>query len=122
MPEKITPNPLTQQDRHIPFCPGAWWEDIQTSRYRDPKGPLWQPAWGADMDQVLDTIGKMQECDGSANVLVILAHDSTLRAPEVPLFPQPINDWKARDLGAKLKWEWIADIMQSLQGGKTESA
>lgn len=125
LPESITPNPdpeqqQEQQQRHVPFCPGSWYEDLQTPRGRDPKGPLWQPAFGHDMDQVMSTIEKMQEYDGCGDVFVILAHDSTLRTPDVPLFPTPVNDWKARGLGEKLRWAWIGDIMSALKAHKAE--
>jgi len=86
------------------------------SRNRNPKGPLWQAAFGHDMEDVLKTIGKMQECDGDDNIFVILAHDAALRSLDVPLFPKEVNDWKARELGQKLKWAWIGDIMASLKG------
>jgi hypothetical protein len=68
------------------------------------------------MEQVLETIGKMKECDGDENVFVILAHDATLRSPKVPLFPGVINDWKARELGKEFRWTWIGDIMAALKG------
>ncbi|KIW91746.1 uncharacterized protein Z519_07714 [Cladophialophora bantiana CBS 173.52] len=116
MPEAITPNPVTLQDRNIPFCPGAWFEDLQTSRSRDPKEPLWQPAFGHNMDDVLTTIAHMQEYDGDDSIFVILAHDPALRSPGVPFFPESINDWKERGLGKELRWAWIGDVMRASKG------
>lgn len=111
MPESITPSPVTAQDRRIPFCPGSWFANLQTPRNRDPKGPLFYPAFGYDMDQVLATIAKMQEYDAEdGDVLIILAHDAAFRSPQVPRFPQPLNDWKQRGLGRDLRWAWIGDI------------
>ena len=118
LPDSITPNPTTQHDRHIPFCPGTWFEELQTSRNRDPKGPLWQPAFGHNMPQVLETIEKMEQLDGDDKVFVILAHDATLRCPDVAFFPKAINDWKARGLGQQLRWDWIGDIITALKGGE----
>ena len=67
------------------------------------------------MDEVLETIGKMQECDGDEDVFVILAHDASLRTSgNVPFFPKAVNDWKERGLGRDLKWAWIGDIKRAL--------
>ena len=109
MPGSITPNPTTQI-QGVPFCPGSWFEDLQTTRKRDPKGPLFDPAIGVDKDEVLVTIRKMQECEGSGNILVVLAHDASFRAVEVPHFPDTINDWKIKGLGRELRWKWIGDV------------
>ena len=116
MPESILPNPTTTtQQRENPFCPGSWFEDLQVSRDRDPKGPLFQPAFGHNMEQVLVTIAKMQEYDGDNNILVILAHDGSFRSPDAPVayFPETINDWKARGLKWELRWKWIGDVWQA---------
>ena len=115
MPSEITPNPISATERHVPFCPGSFFEDLNTQRGRDPKGPLYQPAWGYKMDEVLETIGKMQECDGDEDVFVVLAHDASLRyGAKVPFFPEAVNDWKERGLGKDLKWAWIGDIKRAL--------
>ncbi|KAL6252643.1 hypothetical protein RBB50_000362 [Rhinocladiella similis] len=112
LPDTIT---LKRHHRPVPFCPGAWYDDLQTSRNRDPKGPLWQPSFGHNMEEVMTTIGHVQECDGDDNVFVILAHDPSLRAPSVPMFPNSINDWKSRGLGTELRWTWIGEILSTLE-------
>jgi hypothetical protein len=116
MPDTITPNPVNLQERHIPYCAGSWFEDLQISRNRDPKGPLWQPSFGENMDQVLTTIAQMQECDGNDDIFVVLAHDMGLRSPGVPFFPDAINDWKARGLAKELRWWWIGDVIRNSSG------
>lgn len=113
LPENVN---LSIEDRQVPFCPCAWYDDLQTSRNRDPKGPLWQPAFGHNMDEVLTTIAHMQEYDGNDNIFVILAHDSALRRENVPSFPEMVNDWKVRGLGQKLRWSWIGEIVEATKG------
>lgn len=110
LPESVT---LKEQGRQVPFCPCSWYEDLQMSRERDPKGPLWQPAFGHDMEDVLKTIEHMQEFDGDDKVLVILAHDPAFRSPEVPTFPETINNWKSRGLGQELRWTWLSEIVHA---------
>lgn len=109
--------PLSDAKGHtVPICPGSWYEDLQLSRNRDPKGPLWQPSFGHDMEQTMATLGHVQEYDGDENVFIILAHDPSLRAPDVPFFPTPVNDWKKRGLSQKYKWAWVASIMARMKG------
>ena len=110
LPASILPNPLSSLDHAVPFYPGSCFEDLNISRGRSPKGPLWQPRWGADLEEAIRTIGKMQEFDGEENVLLLLAHDSCVRHVQMPFFPKAVNDWKERGLGRDLKWAWIADI------------
>ena len=112
LPDTIT---LYQHGRYVPFCPASWYEDLQISRQRDPKDPLWQPSFGHDLAEVMTTIGHMQECDGDENVFVILAHDASLRSPNVPTFPDSINDWQSGGLGTELKWSWIGEILSTMQ-------
>jgi glyoxylase-like metal-dependent hydrolase (beta-lactamase superfamily II) len=104
---------LEEQGRQVSFCPCSWYEDLQTSRDRDPQGPLWQPAFGHNMDEVLATIHHMQAYDGEDNIFVILAHDSALRRQEVPFFPERVNDWKSRGLDQRLRWTWISEIVEA---------
>jgi hypothetical protein len=79
-------------DHAVPFYPGSCFEDLNISRGRSPKGPLWQPRWGADLEEAIRTIEKMQEFDGEENVLLLLAHDSCVRHVQMPLFPKVVND------------------------------
>ncbi|KAJ9602700.1 hypothetical protein H2200_012894 [Cladophialophora chaetospira] len=89
LPASILPNPLPSMDRDIPYCPGSCFEDLNISRGRFPKGPLWQPKWGEDLEEAIRTIGKMQEFDGEDNVLLLLAHDSCEIHERVPTKRQP---------------------------------
>lgn len=117
MPDSISNLTATTsvQQSKIPACPGSWYEDLQISRSRDTKGPLWQPAFGHNMEEVMTTIESMQEYDGDENVFVILAHDPSLRASDAPFFPEAINDWKQRGLSQKLRWVWTEEIIDAIK-------
>ncbi|KEF55089.1 uncharacterized protein A1O9_08742 [Exophiala aquamarina CBS 119918] len=124
MPQSIaTLNRATHADRqsasftnsNMPVCPCSWFDELQVSRNRDPAGPLWQPAFGHNMEEVMTTIEGMQEYDGDGNVFVILAHDPSLRCPEVPFFPEQVNNWKERGLGQKLRWVWTEEILAAIK-------
>jgi glyoxylase-like metal-dependent hydrolase (beta-lactamase superfamily II) len=121
LPETITLDPRNSplnNNNSVPFCPGAWFEDLQTSRGRDPKGSLFQPAFGHNMEEALESIEKVQHLDGEQNIFVILAHDTSLRSSKVNFYHYKINDWKSRGLGDLFRWTWIGDILNSLKGGK----
>ncbi|ETN39000.1 uncharacterized protein HMPREF1541_07042 [Cyphellophora europaea CBS 101466] len=115
LPYSISPNPLPTKQQNSQFSPNKWFETLQTSRGRDVTGPLYQPAFGHDMDQVLATIAKMQTYDGDDSILVVLAHDAAFRDASVPKFPQAINDWKKLGLGEKFRWTWLGDVWHESQ-------
>ena len=100
------PTPVNTQDRQkTPSAPARGSKTSRPPRDRDPKGPLFCPAFGHDMDHVLATIAKIQEYDAEdGGILIILAHDTTFRSPQVPKFPQSLNDWKEKGLGRDLRW------------------
>jgi hypothetical protein len=107
---------LNRDGKMVPFCPCSWYNELQISRGRDPKGPLFQPAFGHNMDEVLSTIDSMEEFDGDERVLVVLAHDMAFRTPEVPMFPEKINHWQQLGLGQKLRWRWLDEIISVTEG------
>jgi glyoxylase-like metal-dependent hydrolase (beta-lactamase superfamily II) len=115
LPVSITPNPLPGKQPDSQLRPKQWFDNLQLSRGRKPTGPLYQPAFGHDMDQVLATIAKMQEYDGDESILVVLAHDAAFRDSSVPKFPAAISDWHARGLGEKFRWTWLGDVWNENQ-------
>jgi hypothetical protein len=110
LPESVE---LKKQGKTVRFCPCSWYNELQASRGRDSEEPLFQPAFGHNMAEVLTTIDSMEEFDGDERVLVVLAHDMAFRTSEVPMFPNKMNDWKKLGLGEKLRWRWLEDIVSA---------
>ncbi|KAK0624229.1 metallo-beta-lactamase superfamily protein [Immersiella caudata] len=108
VPDTITPHPCHPSGMPS-LCPGHAWEELQTSRGRKATDTLYDMTFGADIPLATRTMGKLQELDCLDNVLVIIAHDSTVR-DLVPHFPQSLNDWKEKGLGQKTKWAFFRDM------------
>lgn len=115
LPDSITPNPLPTKQPDSEFRPKQWFDNLQSSRGRNLTSPLYQPAFGHDMDQVLATIAKMQEYDSDQSILVVLAHDAAFRDPNVPKCPEAINDWKVRGFCERFRWTWLGDVWHESQ-------
>jgi hypothetical protein len=108
VPENITPHPCNPGGPGT-LCPGHAWEELQQSRGRKATDTLYDITFGADIPLATRTVGKLQQLDCLDNVLVIIAHDSTVR-DRVPHFPKSLNAWKENGLGEKLKWAFFRDL------------
>ncbi len=65
--------------------------------------------FGADVPLATETMGKLQELDCLENVMVVIAHDSTVR-DNVPVFPEALNDWKEKGWGERVRWAFLRDL------------
>lgn len=75
----------------------------------NPHGPIVKPEFGHDIPLALRTIAKLQELDVDENILVVIAHDKFAR-DMVDHFPLPLNQWKERGWGGKLRWAFLKDF------------
>jgi len=102
LPRSITPSPLSSThaaDGSIIACPGSILQTLCLNQ--NPTVPFFEvpnSVLFSDHDAAMETVRKIQELDATPAVLVVLAHDLSLRE-RVPLFPEKVNDW--RKLGLK---------------------
>ncbi|KAF4555239.1 Cytochrome P450-like protein 80 [Elsinoe fawcettii] len=108
VPAKISPHPCRPGMESV-LCPGHAWEELQKSRGRTSDDPLFDMTFGLDIPLANMTKCHLQELDCDDDVFVIIAHDSTVR-DGVAHFPASLNDWKAKGLGARLKWAFMRDL------------
>ncbi|PSR80539.1 beta-lactamase-like protein [Coniella lustricola] len=106
MPHRISPHPCKPCEKNVALCPGGAWEELQQSRGRQPTDALFDLTFGLDLPLATKTVGWLQELDCHEDVLVIVAHDSTIR-DAAPHFPESLNDWKSRGLGKRVKWAFL---------------
>ncbi|KAF9038988.1 hypothetical protein BDZ89DRAFT_1061126 [Hymenopellis radicata] len=59
-----------------------------------------------DREQAIQTIGKLAALDADANILLLLAHDSTLPGV-IDEFPKDVNAWKEKGWKDKLMWAFM---------------
>ena len=63
-----------------------------------------------DVDSAYDTIAKIQKIDKSENVLVIMAHDASLR-DILSYWPTSANTWQTDGWKSKGTWRFLADFV-----------
>lgn len=95
---------------HVPLCPGAAFEKIQSSRGRDVHQPFFDPAMGHDIQETIKTINKAQIADADDNVWFLYAHDRSLKGAKVKLFPADVNNWKTMGWEQATKWSFLTDF------------
>ncbi len=99
-------------------CPGAIFEDIL------PQGkgrPFYKPAKletdqiHYDVEATIETIEKMQECEGQQeeNVLVVVAHDESL-LDVIDFFPAKANDFMQKGWVKKSRWKFLKDFADAV--------
>ncbi|KAM5344096.1 hypothetical protein ACJ41O_012633 [Fusarium nematophilum] len=108
VPDHIAPHPCRPHDNTV-LCPGEAFDRLQKSRGRASTDSLFDLTFGLDIDLARATAAQLQELDCNEDIFVIVAHDSTVR-DGVPHFPESLNDWKTRGLGAGLKWAFLRDL------------
>jgi glyoxylase-like metal-dependent hydrolase (beta-lactamase superfamily II) len=113
---KLTPNPS-----HFPhMCPG---EILQ--QYVHPEQSATKPFYSAapgfneNHDIAEWTIEGVEEFDADNNVLVVVAHDASLK-DVVEFFPKPANEWKTEDWGKNGRWRFLADFSEGLEMAKKD--
>lgn len=102
-PEDILQSVLATTRDGAGQCPGAMLQSLLASLNK----PFLTVAPGTlfpDHEAALLTVRKIQELDAIKDVLVLMAHDLSLR-DKIPLFPEKINAW--RTAGLKLKTQWL---------------
>lgn len=108
VPSSISPHPFSTSESH--FCPGHAWEELQASRERKSTDSLFEMTYGHDIPLATETKKKLQELDCNDNVLVIIAHDASVR-DHIDHFPASLNDWKAKGWGKKLRWDFFRELL-----------
>lgn len=115
LPPSILPNPITGSEEVGVHCV-EWFNETNVKRGREPGEALYISKLIHDLDDYHNTIERMQEADGDESILVLIAHDSSVRwVKDMPFFPDSLNDWQERGLGKKLHWSFVGDIQQALE-------
>ena len=91
--------------------PGAILQSLLTSQHRPfftvAQGPLFP-----DHEAAMSTVRKIQEFDAAEDVLVLMAHDLSVR-DKIVLFPEKINAWRKAGLKEKTRWLFCNDFLSA---------
>ncbi|KAK3948711.1 beta-lactamase-like protein [Pseudoneurospora amorphoporcata] len=120
LPEEISPNPflpLSAKNTCESKCPGAALQKLlpkpelpTRSFYEAARGE----AWHHDVEQTIDTAGKLQEPDALDNVFVAIAHDESL-LDVVDFYPHgTMNEFVKKGWVQKGHWRFLRDFRDGL--------
>ncbi|KAK3402406.1 beta-lactamase-like protein [Sordaria brevicollis] len=118
LPEEISPNPFLPLSAGCDSkCPGAAIAKLlpqpelpTRSFYEAARGE----AWHHDVEQTIETAGKLQEPDALENVFVAIAHDDSL-LDVVDFYPETMNDFVKKGWVQKGHWRFLRDLRDGLK-------
>ena len=119
LPETIIPSPLSPMNttQRSSFCPGDMFLSLHP--IHSPTEPFYKIAVDekgqslayVDVSSAKGTIAKMQRIDRCEEVLVIMAHDASLR-DVLSYWPKPANTWQEAGWKSKGTWRFLADFVK----------
>lgn len=111
LPKDIKPPPFTVAHGG---CPGSILQDIQRNNRADEA--FYVPSKGFNVDEkaALETVSGLQVFDGHENVLMIVAHDSSLLGA-MQFFPEKMNDWYEKGIGKASHWRFLKDFQEAVK-------
>ncbi|KAH6660306.1 hypothetical protein BKA67DRAFT_667194 [Truncatella angustata] len=111
LPSQLSPSP-SRLFTHA--CPGETLQRLQ--RNNSPAEPFFtvSPILFPDHEAALDTVRKIAELDASDNIFVIIAHDGSIKN-HIDLFPESINDWKAKGVRLQTRWLFCNDFTSAIE-------
>jgi len=111
LPAEINPSPLSHMHGG---CPGGMLQDIQRNKRADEAFYLPSKGFNVDEEAALKTVSGLQVFDGHDNVLIVVAHDSSLLG-SLQLFPEEMNDWYEKGIGKKSHWKFLQDFKDAVK-------
>ncbi|KAJ1709910.1 hypothetical protein NYO67_7942 [Aspergillus flavus] len=116
LPIEIRPSPLDKVTCSASACPSYIFENISptTAKAKGKKTkvtPFYElnAALNEDLESAEASLDKMTVFDGSANVLIIIAHDASL-LDILPFFPKKITDWNVEGYKEAGAWRFLKDF------------
>lgn len=105
----------------LPFpCPGELFETIHPCASNDnadvtrtPFVKVGEKSPAIDLAAARETLHKIETFDADPNVLVIAAHDWSLK-DVIDFYPHRVNDWKGKGWKEKGRWRFLADFQKAV--------
>ncbi|KAF2267194.1 hypothetical protein CC78DRAFT_530992 [Lojkania enalia] len=113
-PPNISPNPFTSFTAPTAPCPGSLFEGLL--RDGDPTRSFYDLSPSGvhyNVEEAEKTIAKIQGADCRDNILVAVAHDSTLPSV-VDFFPKTANEFVEKGWVKKLRWLFLRDFAKAV--------
>lgn len=108
LPSTISPSPIGRFAT-TGGCPGSILQQLHPRK--SASEPFFRPSDFAfpDQEAAQETIRKIEELDAAENVLVVIAHDRSLRG-NIDLYPKTVNDWYAKGTNSRRRWLFCEDF------------
>ena len=124
LPDEIRPSPLPSLYPGV--CPGSLFTTIH--RFHDESAaspeddiaawthPFCTPAEEAayNVAEARDSVEHMSDFEAHENVLVMIAHDSTMLGV-VEFYPRSANDWMKKGWKEKGLWKFLGDFHEAIE-------
>lgn len=117
LPEQLDPSPFSSPP-FLPgtFCPGALIEE-KVHPQHSRTTPFYKLARTGmsdfDLETAQQTVEQLGEFDGDDDVLVVIAHDTTLK-DVVDFYPKTANSWKEKGWKGVGLWRFLSDFAGAL--------
>ncbi|KAL3471506.1 hypothetical protein BJX99DRAFT_237251 [Aspergillus californicus] len=124
LPTEVRPSPLDKDISPTSVCPGSVFEAISPAKSRgtDPRvTPFYHlnAAMNENLEDAEVALEKMLRFDGSASVMVVIAHDASL-LDVLPFFPKNITEWDVKEHKAEGTWRFLKDFAGAIDGASDD--
>lgn len=113
LPKTIKPCPISRLGSG--GCPGEIFENIHYKQSSTEPFFTTKASFQSNAEEAERSVRKLEAFDADENVLVIIAHDASLRDSVLEFYPKTINDWKAKDVDAQVRWRFCKDLEGALE-------
>lgn len=110
LPKEVTPSPM----KKLPTCPGHLLQEVHREKSASTPYYLVTELLAHDLEVCNWTVAGLQEFDAADNVLLLIAHDDSVR-DVFDFYPMSANDWHDRGLGKKARWMFLGDFEEAIE-------
>ena len=87
--------------------------DSTVDTIRTPFVKIGEKSPAIDLAAARETLQKIEKFDADPNILVIAAHDWSLR-DVIEYYPKRANNWRSKGWKEKGKWRFLADFQKAI--------
>lgn len=113
IPTNLDPSPIPHIA--VPICPGHLFVDAHYNKSANTPFLSMTKDFNHDLEEANWSLDGLKEFDSTENILVIIAHDSTVE-PVLDFFPKgTLNNWREKDFGEKTRWRFLSHFGQGVK-------
>ena len=109
LPTEVTPSPCSK----LSVCPASILQQLHHERSSVKPFYTPEPDFPDDFKAFRESLVKLQEWDAHENVLIVMAHDLSLKG-FLSFFPEKANDWMAKKVKEESRWHFLHDFTTAI--------